>query len=100
MLLPSHGERLVQPWTSAKVRDVIKLVLGTCLYASHGSSITRPAAPPANAIVSGIVIAAIAVGSLASFTIWRAGWLDLIVGLWILASPWLYGFQQSARSRS
>jgi hypothetical protein len=47
-----------------------------------------------NAAVAGIVVAALAIAALAAFAVWEE-WLNLIVGLWILVSPWVLGFQTS-----
>ena len=43
----------------------------------------------------GIFIAVLSVAALAAFAIWEE-WLNLIVGLWLIASPWLLGFQDSS----
>jgi hypothetical protein len=43
----------------------------------------------------GILIAVLSVAALAAFAIWEE-WLNLIVGLWLIASPWLLGFQDSS----
>jgi SPW repeat len=45
-----------------------------------------------NAWISGIVIAILSVAALAAFAEWEE-WLNLIVGLWVLVSPWVLGFQ-------
>jgi len=42
----------------------------------------------------GIFIAVLSVAALAAFAIWEE-WLNLVVGLWLIASPWLLGFQDS-----
>jgi hypothetical protein len=44
-----------------------------------------------NAVVCGIVIAAISIAALAAFTVWEE-WLNLIMGVWVLVSPWVLGF--------
>jgi hypothetical protein len=49
-------------------------------------------APTWNAIIVGFVIAALAIAALTAFAIWEE-WLNLIVGLWALISPWVLGFQ-------
>ena len=45
-----------------------------------------------NAMGSGIVIVVLSVAALFAFAVWEE-WLNLIVGLWTLASPWILGFQ-------
>ena len=36
----------------------------------------------------------LSIAALTAFAVWEE-WLNLIVGLWLLASPWLLGFQDS-----
>jgi hypothetical protein len=40
----------------------------------------------------------LAIAALAAFAIWEE-WLNLIVGLWTLVSPWLLGFQGTSEMR-
>ena len=79
-------------WTNAKFCDVANLILGVILLASpwlvYGFS---SGAASQNALISGIVIAVISIAALAAFAIWEE-WLNLIVGLWVLVSPWVLGF--------
>jgi hypothetical protein len=46
----------------------------------------------ANAFASGIVIIALSIAALTAFAAWEE-WLTLIVGLWLLVSPWVLNFQ-------
>ncbi|HET6839516.1 MAG TPA: SPW repeat protein, partial [Bradyrhizobium sp.] len=45
-----------------------------------------------NANIAGLAIAGLAIAALAAFAVWEE-WLNLIVGLWVLISPWVLGFQ-------
>lgn len=45
-----------------------------------------------NALISGLVIAGLSVAALAAFAQWEE-WLNLLLGLWVLVSPWVLGFQ-------
>ena len=51
-----------------------------------------------NAVICGIVIVAISLAALAAFTVWEE-WLNLIVGLWVLVSPWVLGFAGTTAMR-
>jgi len=84
----------MQNWMNAKLCDVANLILGAFLFVSpwifgFGAGMTSQ-----NATVAGIVVAALAIAALAAFAVWEE-WLNLIVGLWILVSPWVLGFQTS-----
>ncbi len=36
----------------------------------------------------------LSVAALAAFAVWEE-WLNLVAGLWLIATPWLFGFQGS-----
>jgi hypothetical protein len=85
-------EGVMENWTNAKLCDVANLVLGAVLLLSpwmfgfdHGTA-------SINAYITGLIIAALAIGALAAFAVWEE-WLNLVVGLWALVSPWVLGFQ-------
>jgi len=79
-------------WRKEKVADVINLVLGTGLFLAPWV-IGFPAESTVswNAWLSGILIAAVAIAALGAFAEWEE-WLNVIVGLWVAASPWLVDF--------
>jgi hypothetical protein len=56
----------------------------------------HPAAP--NAWVSGIVIGVVAIAALAKFAEWEE-WINLLLGLWVLVSPWVLSFAAHATAR-
>ena len=78
--------------SNAKLCDIANLILGAFLFFSPwifgfaGGHLTQ------NAVIAGIVIAVLAIAALAAFAVWEE-WLNLIVGLWVLISPWVLGFQ-------
>lgn len=49
------------------------------------------AAPTWNAWIAGIVLGALAVATLSAFAEWEE-WANLVIGLWLIVSPWLLGF--------
>ncbi|HKH03124.1 MAG TPA: SPW repeat protein [Bradyrhizobium sp.] len=79
-------------WTNAKWCDVANLILGVILFFSPWMFGFDAGAASENAYIAGIVIAVLAIAALAAFAIWEE-WLNLIVGLWTLVSPWVLGFQ-------
>ena len=82
----------MQNWTNARLCDAANLILGAALFASawmFGSEAEKAAE---NAALAGIAIAVLAIAALAAFAIWEE-WLNLVVGLWTLVSPWVLGFQ-------
>src|SRR5882724_3497698 len=85
-------ENWMENWTNAKLCDVANLVLGAFLFFSPWMFGFDAGKVSENAFVSGIVIAVLAIAALAAFAVWEE-WLNLIVGLWVLISPWVLGFQ-------
>ena len=51
-----------------------------------------------NAFASGAVIVALSIAALAAFAVWEEC-LDLIIGLWLIVSPWLLKFQGTRAMR-
>ncbi|MGA8612693.1 MAG: SPW repeat protein [Xanthobacteraceae bacterium] len=79
-------------WTYTKICDVANLILGAVLLFSPWLFGFGSGLPTENAVVSGIVIAVLSIAALAAFAVWEE-WLNLIVGLWAIAAPWVLGFQ-------
>ncbi|MCC8937258.1 hypothetical protein CI1B_13350 [Bradyrhizobium ivorense] len=78
-------------WTNAKLCDVANLALGAILFLSPWLFKFDDGAVSTNAHIAGLVIAVLAIAALAAFAVWEE-WLNLVVGLWTLVSPWVLGF--------
>ena len=85
-------------WSNAKFCDVANLILGAILLASPWIFGFPRGAASQNAVICGIVIVAISLAALAAFAVWEE-WLNLIVGLWVLVSPWVLGFAGTTATR-
>ena len=85
-------------WTNAKLCDVGNLVLGCILFISPWLFSFPAGLQSQNAFVSGIVIVVLSIAALAAFTVWEE-WLNLIVGLWLIVSPWILKFQGTTAMR-
>ena len=82
----------MENWTNAKLCDVANLVLGAFLLLSPWMISFDAGTATINAYITGLAIAALAIAALAAFAVWEE-WLNLIVGLWALVSPWVLGFE-------
>lgn len=80
-------------WTNSKLCDVANLILGAVLFFSPWVFGFATGMPLKNAFVLGIVIAAVSIAALTALAVWEE-WLNLILGLWVLVSPWVLGFAQ------
>lgn len=78
-------------WKNERTCDVLNLILGALLFISPWAFAFTAGPQSQNAVISGIVIAVLSIAALAAFAQWEE-WLNLIVGLWVVASPWLLGF--------
>ena len=86
-------------WKSERVCDVLNLILGAFLFCSPWIFGFASGAQSQNAMISGIVIAVLSIAALAAFTVWEE-WLNLIVGLWVLVSPWVLGFANTTAAHT
>src|SRR3954463_8267361 len=82
----------MENWTNAELCDVANLILGAILFFSPWMFGFGAGAVSQNAYIAGLAIAILAIAALAAFAVWEE-WLNLIVGLWTLVSPWVLGFQ-------
>jgi hypothetical protein len=85
----------MENWTNAKLCDVANLILGVILFFSPWIFKFDAGRPSENAYIAGIIIAVLAIAALSAFAVWEE-WLNLIVGLWALVSPWVLGFEGKA----
>jgi hypothetical protein len=85
-------EGAMENWTNAKWCDVANLILGAFLFVSPWIFAFDTGWASENAYITGIVIAVLAIAAVAAFAVWEE-WLNLIVGLWAVVSPWVLGFQ-------
>ena len=82
-----------------KLFDIGNLILGVFLFFTPWIFHYPPGVESQNAMMSGIVIAVVAIAALAAFAMWEE-WLNLIVGLWVIASPWVLKFQGTGAMRA
>jgi hypothetical protein len=84
----------MEDWSRAKICDVVNLLLGTILFFSPWLFSLSAGAPRQIASTMGLFIAVLSVAALAAFAVWEE-WLNLIAGVWLVAAPWLLGFEDS-----
>jgi hypothetical protein len=73
-------------------QDWVNLFLGIWVLVSPWA-IGRDAgsALASNACIVGVAVTAVALGALIAFRLWEE-WVTLVLGLWLLVSPWFLGF--------
>src|SRR6266540_3582866 len=76
--------------------DVLNLILGAWLFLSPWiAGFSGAGVPARNAWILGVVVAIVAIAALAAFAEWEE-WINLVLGLWVLGSPWVLGFAANA----
>lgn len=77
-------------------QDWVNLVLAAWLFVSPWAlGYAQIVAPAWNAWVIGAAVALISIAAVIQFTQWEE-WVNFILGLWLLISPWVMGFAQSS----
>jgi SPW repeat len=73
-------------------QDWANLLLGICVFLSPwaigrhvGSAVIS------NYVIVGIATSFLAIAALVAFRPWKE-WIDLVLGAWLVVSPWLVGF--------
>lgn len=75
-----------------KTQDWINLVLAVCLFVSPWVvGFAAETLPAWNAWIVGVVLGVLAIATLSAFAEWEE-WANLVLGLWLIVSPWLLGF--------
>ena len=78
-------------WSNAKLCDVANLILGVIMFFSPWLFHFATGVETNNSLILGIVIVVLSIAALAAFAVWEE-WLNLIAGLWLIASPWVLKF--------
>jgi hypothetical protein len=68
--------------------------LGTILFFSPWLFSLPAGAPRQTASVIGLLIAVLSIAALAAYAVWEE-WFNLVIGLWLIATPWLFSFEDS-----
>lgn len=75
-----------------RTQDWINLLLAACLFISPWViGFVADGTPARNAWIVATALAVIAIAALTAFAEWEE-WLNLALGVWLMAAPWLLGF--------
>jgi hypothetical protein len=94
-----EGTMTYATWKERKDKgliDIVNLVLGAVLFLGPWlfDFANQPQAAW-NAWITGIVMIGLAAAAIFAFAEWGE-WVNLVVGLWALAAPWILGFAGDA----
>jgi predicted cobalt transporter CbtA len=82
-------------WRSESSLDLYKLMLGAFLFVSPWLFAFAYSPARLDAWVSGLILMAASVVALVAFQDWEE-WLALLLGLWLIAAPWVLGLPHLA----
>jgi len=77
------------------VLDIYKLLLGAFVAVSPWLFAFRLDAARFDALAAGLLVVTISAAALIAFADWEE-WAILVLGLWLIASPWVLGFPVAA----
>jgi hypothetical protein len=81
----------MKKWRPESVLDLYNLLLAIVLFAAPWLfALTNPSGK-IDLRVSGALIAAVSLAAIVAFANWEE-WANLLLGLWLIASPWILGF--------
>jgi SPW repeat len=78
-------------WRSESILDLYNLLLATVLLVTPWLFTLTNSTGKMDLWASGVAIAAISLAALVAYASWEE-WANLLLGLWLVASPWLLGF--------
>jgi len=78
-------------WRRESALDVYNLVFAAVLLATPWLFALTNSTGKMDLWASGAAIAVISLAALVAFAKWKE-WANLLLGLWLIASPWLLGF--------
>jgi hypothetical protein len=81
-------------WRRETALDVYNLVLGAFLFVAPWLFSYAYASAKTDDWISAAIVVASSIAALVAFAEWEE-WIGIIVGLWVLVSPWVLGFQHA-----
>lgn len=78
-------------WRNESALDLYKLAAAIFLLAAPWLFAHANRTAAIDLWTSGAVIAALSLAAMVVFSVWEE-WLNLLVGCWLIVSPWLLGF--------
>jgi SPW repeat len=78
-------------WYKESILDIYNLLLSLFLFATPWLFAFRNGGVKVDVWVSGAAVAVVSILALIAFSSWQE-WLNLLLGVWLIISPWVIGF--------
>ncbi|MGY3444313.1 SPW repeat protein [Bradyrhizobium sp. USDA 4473] len=84
-------EKTMVKWRKESALDLYNLVAAIFLLAAPWLFAHANPTAAIDLRISGAAIAIMSLAAIAAFSVWEE-WINLVVGCWLIVSPWLLGF--------
>ena len=81
----------MKKWRRESILDIYNLLLAAFLFISPWMFAQANGIAAADLRVSGVAVAILSLAAMLAFATWEE-WANLLLGLWLIASPWILGF--------
>jgi SPW repeat-containing protein len=88
----------MKPWRRESALDLYNLVLAAMLLISPWLFTLTNTTAKIDLWASSLAVILISLAAIAAFAKWEE-WANLILGVWLIASPWILGFSQTRAMR-
>jgi hypothetical protein len=85
----------MRKWRAESVLDLYNLVLATVLFISPWVFARASETAVVDLRISAVAIAILSIAAIVAFSYWEE-WANLLLGLWLVVSPWLLGFAHTS----
>jgi len=90
-LTANHGGKQMLKWYKESILDIYNLLLSLFLFATPWLFAFRNGDAKIDVWVSSAAVAVVSILALIAFSSWQE-WLNLLLGVWLIISPWVIGF--------
>jgi hypothetical protein len=85
----------MRKWRPESVLDLYNLVLATALFVAPWFFARASQAAVVDLRLSSAAIVVVSLAAMIAFSYWEE-WANVLLGLWLIASPWLLGFTHTS----
>ena len=82
---------MLRKWRSESVLDLYNLLLAAILFGAPAFLAHASRTADLDLGLTGLAIIILSLAAMIAFSIWEE-WVNMALGLWLVASPWILGF--------
>lgn len=81
----------MRKWRPESVLDIYNMVLAAALFVAPWFFAHASEAARVDLRLTAAIIICLSIAAILAFSAWEE-WINLALGLWLIASPWIFGF--------